>query len=195
MKLMMIITILVTAMFLAGCAVEEISMMSDEEYEKQASEEPVQKQTISTKTYTVDTPKEPSEEPEEPEERISVKETGGDTVTLKKLPDYTRDKDISETCVMDYPLECADYLAKDGIIYLTIKNVGYESKLNEVILTLNGDSCDPIDTYIETGHVKEFECYVDPDIDTVSGNLEIEYYSPIQQKHFTKGGKLTVLME
>ncbi|MBW2964515.1 hypothetical protein KY363_03575 [Candidatus Woesearchaeota archaeon] len=60
---------------------------------------------------------------------------------------------------------------------------------------LDNDDCDPTGTYIETGNTKEFECYADANADYVSGELEMEYYMPIGQRHDSKTGPLTVLME
>jgi hypothetical protein len=116
-------------------------------------------------------------------------------VTLKKLPDYRRDRGVTEKCNMDYPFECSKYLAKDGIVYLTIKNIGYESKKDHVTLYLDSDECDPADVFIETGSTKEFECYVDANLDYVSGDLEMEYYMPTKDYHDSKSGTLVVMME
>jgi hypothetical protein len=188
MKKLAILAILIVSMFLVGCAYTQIGADADD---KEAEKTSTKTREISSKTTTAD------EDEEEEGEELRVKDTStGETVTLKKIPDYRRDRDVTEKCDMDFPLECVKFLAKDGIEYLTIKNTGYTSKLNQVTLTLNNDECDPVETFIEPGQNKDFECFEDPDENgIVVGNLEIEYYSPIEQKHDSKSGVLVVRME
>lgn len=191
MKRLAIFAILMVSMFLVGCSYAQIVKMGDEEHEVSA-EKNADKESSKISS-------EPADEDEEDAEReqLHVKDSStGETVTLEKIPDYRRDKDMSEKCDMDFPLECVKFLAKDGIEYITIKNAGYNSKLNQVTLTLNNDECDPVETYIEPGQNKDFECFEDADDNgMVVGNLEIEYYSPIEQKHDSKSGVLVVRME
>lgn len=189
MKKLVIIAILVASMFLIGCAYTQIGFdKEDKENEKESTKG----KTISSEPFeTVE-----NDEDEE-REQLHVKDSStGETVTLEKIPDYRREREATEKCDMDFPLECVKFLAKDGIEYLTIKNAGYTSKLNQVTLTLNGDECDPVETSIEPGQNKDFECFEDADDNgMVVGNLEIEYYSPIEQKHDSKSGVLVVRME
>jgi hypothetical protein len=189
-----IIAILVISLFLMGCAQQQIKAVSEKEYESSKSEPAktttsTKKTTTETKTYTVESEKEPAQ-------AVTVKEsTTGDDVTFKKLDTYERSKELKETCYLAYPIECAKYFAKDGIIYVTLKNVGYGSKINQVTLTFDNEECDPAETYIEPGQNKDFECFVDANADYASGTLEIEYYKPIGKVHESKTGQLAVMME
>lgn len=192
MKKVVIIAILVIAVFLVGCAKQEIGVAG----EKESTDAPVKTAAQTTaKTAPEEVAKEAAEG-ETAEEHITVKTDEGDDVTFKKLPDYRRERDMTEVCDMDYPLKCSKFLAKDGVEYISIKNAGYSSKIDQVVLRLNGEACDPKDSYIEPGQLKEFECYADAEDDGyVRGDFEMEYYAPIGQKDFLKTGSLVVLME
>jgi hypothetical protein len=195
MRKLAIITILIISIFLIGCAKTEITTMSDKEYDSRpaSTEKTYTVAEEKTEQGTTYTSKEGVDE-EDKDDTISVSTKDGDTVTFKKQDTYERSKEMTEECYLPYPLECADYFAKDGVIYLKIKNAGYQSKLNQVVLTLDNDECDPVETYIETGQLKEFECFSD-EPDFVSGTLEMEYYKPIGKVHEIKTGQLVVMME
>ena len=197
MKQLSIIAILIMAVLIAGCGVQT-TFKGDEGTTKDYYMDKAKE--IQDIQKGVDLPDEESEDPvddvDEPEEHRTVSTTDGDSVTFKKLPDYTRDKTVTETCNLDYPIECPKFIAVNGIEYLTLKNAGYGSKINDVVLKLDGEECDPVGSYIEPGQVKEFECFADPDADgIVRGNLEFEYYSPMESRHFLRTGKLIVRME
>ena len=196
MKKVAIITILVILVFLTGCAYNELSNMA-KEYKKNRQER--EERAAPVRDLVAEAPEDvASEEGSEEivEERLTVETDDSEDVTFKKLPDYKRDKAETEICDLDYPIECTKFLAKDGIEYITIKNAGYTSKINDVELRLNGEACDPTGSYIEPGQLKEFECYADEGPDGyVRGDFEMEYYSPIEQRSFVKEGTLVVLME
>ncbi len=193
MKILTIITVLILAVFLAGCAAKEISVAKEseaeaKEYQKQVEE--VAKQTESTRQQMEESVD------ETPEEHVTVETNTGDSVTFKKLEDYRRDRDLVEHCDFDYPFECSDSLAKSGVIYLTIKNQDFGSKVDDLTMYMDGEVCDPTDTFIEPGQNKEFECYVNTDKgDLVQSSFEIEYYRPIGKQHLTKTGNLVIMME
>ncbi len=197
MRKVALFVMLVIAVLLIGCATEEIGVKSEEQYEQEVSSSEQRESASASGSSAQEEREYVVEDEDEVEERITVKDSGsGDDVTFKKIEDYRRDRDVTEKCDMEYPFECADSLAKDGIIYLTIKNIGYGSKVDEVTLMFDGDECDPVETFIEPGQVKEFECYSDrPAGDVVSGRLEVDYYVPTQKIHQSKGGELVILME
>lgn len=188
-----IITILVLSMLLSGCAVKEYA--DAKEAEKEAEEhqkmlEEAVRQTESTRQQMEDSVR------EAPAEQRTVKTDSGDSVTLEKLDDYRRDRAVTEHCDFDYPFECSDSLAKDGVIYLSVKNQDYGSKVEDLTLYMDGDMCDPADVFIEPGQNKDFECYSDISKGgTVNSNFEIEYYRPIGSQHLTKTGELVIMME
>ncbi|MBW2971685.1 hypothetical protein KY359_01490 [Candidatus Woesearchaeota archaeon] len=201
MNKMAIIAILVIALFLAGCASQEITVAG----EKSGSTSAKSKTTTTSSqektgtTTTTSTRTASASEPEEEESTgrgVTIQDTDtGHSATFISQGDPFRDKGLSEKCDLDFPFECARYSATNGIVYITVKNQDYSSKADEVTLYLDGDACDPSDTFIETGQNKYFECYVDPDADYVSGNLEMEYYVPTTKSHRTETGSITVLME
>jgi hypothetical protein len=128
---------------------------------------------------------------------VSVKERNtGEVVTFKRIEDTSRQKQQKELCDLNYPLECVDFFSRKGIQYITIKNIGYESKINQVTLRFKGKECDPVDVYIETGQIKEFECYEEAQPGTmVAGDLEVRYYQPTTKENKMKTGTLRVVME
>jgi hypothetical protein len=195
MKTLPIIAILVIALFLAGCAAEEITTKSDKEYEEESAAKPSTTSKTSTKTSTKTTTTE--DEPEEEEkDTVTLKNSDtGKSTTFTKLGDPFRDKDLTEKCNLDFPFECSRYIAKDSIVYITVKNQGYGSIVEDVTLYLDGDVCDPADTEIEPGQNKDFECYIDPDPNYIIADLEIEYYAPAPDLHQTKGGEIVALTE
>ncbi|MBD3268471.1 hypothetical protein GF373_17525 [bacterium] len=193
MKKLTIILLIIATLLISGCGAKEYR--EAKAAEKQAEQQLEEMQDTADKMEAQAKDMERIKEEADSETRTVKETTTGDSVTFKKLPDYTRDKGAEEVCDMDYPFECSDYLAKNGIIYLTIKNIGYESKVDEVTLYLNDDSCDPMDTYIETGQIKEFECYVSPNAEFVSGELKVEYYTNIKKLNEERKGELAVLME
>ncbi|MBU2560681.1 MAG: hypothetical protein KKD17_00125 [Nanoarchaeota archaeon] len=197
MNKLAVIAILVIAVFLAGCAANEIGVAG--ESKESSSEKTTTSTATNTKTATTTktATKESAPVEEEPEpEHISVTESKtGESVTFKKLGDPWRDKEATEKCDMNFPFECSRYSANSGIVYLTIKNQDYSSKADEVTLTLDGETCDPANTFIETGHNKAFECFVDPDVSGVSGSLEIKYYVPTTKSHRIATGSIAVRME
>jgi hypothetical protein len=202
MNKLAMITILVIAAFLFGCAANEIGTNDDEPTTKTTSTKFTATKTTATTAKTATTTKttstnsyaDPAHATEETG-RVTVPEsdTGG-SVTFKKLGTGERTKTTTEKCNLDSPLECSKYFANDGIVYIMVKNQGYTSKLNDFVLKLNGEECDPVNTYIETGQLKEFQCFV-TETDVVSGSLEAKYYSPIEQSDFLKKGTIVVLME
>jgi len=198
MKKIAIISVIVLLIFLAGCASQELS--SAEEKTTTTKTTTAGKTTTTTKTTTST-----SSGSEESTDRVITDEGAHESdierqvstsgTTLTKLRTNIREKSATEKCELPSPLECAKYLANDGIVYITIKNQGYTSKMDDVTLTLNGNDCDPVSTYIETGQVKEFECFEDADADYASGPLVMTYHSNIEQRDFTKTGSIVVLME
>ncbi|MBI5881232.1 hypothetical protein HZB90_03815 [archaeon] len=198
MKNVAIIAILIIVVFLAGCASQELG--SAEEKTTTTKTTTAGKTTTTTKTTTST-----SSGSEESTDKVITDEGAHESdierqvstsgTTLTKLRTNIREKGATEKCELPYPLECVKYLANDGIVYITIKNKGYTSKIDNVVLTLNGNECDPVSTYIETGQVKEFECFEDADADYASGPLVMTYHSNIEQRDFTKTGSLNVLME
>ncbi|MFC1742086.1 hypothetical protein ACFL3V_06125 [Nanoarchaeota archaeon] len=210
MKKLAMISILVIMIFLIGCvpgysqykankakneAEQHLEDVQEEMEKVQAAQEQLNTRTKTTSTKT--TTSDDDDEEEEEDRVIAMKdEDTGEGFAMKKLEDTSRDKGTREICDMEYPLECVKYQAVDGIVYLSLKNTGYNSKINEVTLYLNGDECDPVETYIEPGQNKDFECYVDdPDADFASGDMEIDYMIPNPDQYFTKGGELNVQME
>jgi len=195
----MILTIFVLAVFLTGCATTEIGVAGeDDDTEPVRKDSSSSKSSTGTKTDSRYTSPSDDDEEDEPEEHITMTESNtGDDVTFKKLGPGFRDKEVNERCDLDYPFECARYTAKDGVIYLAVKNKDYGSIAEEVTLYLDGDACDPMETEIEPGQNIDFECYPDTDTagDLISGKFEIDYYRPIGENHFTKTGSLTVIME
>jgi len=129
------------------------------------------------------------------ETRTTQESSTGETVTFRKLEDNTRQKETAEKCDMADPLECVEYMASNGIIYLSIKNKAYDSKLDKVTLSLNDDECDPKNTFIETGQIKEFECFDDRSL--VTGTLVMKYYKPMagEGENQMRTGSLVVKME
>ena len=197
MKILTILTILILAVFLTGCAAKEIGVAKEAEAEAKEHQRQVEeaaKQTESTRQQmeaSVD-----DDEPEKETEGIKFTTKDGGSTTFNKLEDYRRDRDTIEQCDFDFPFECSDSLAKSGVLYITIKNQDYGSKVNELTLYMDGDMCDPADTFIEPGQNKDFECY--PSIskgDLVQSDFEIEYYRPIGKTHLTKTGKVVIMME
>jgi hypothetical protein len=205
-----LIAIIVIFMFLAGCAAKEIT--SADENQPAAKTTTTKTTSTTTKSGTTTTkttatadadtrsntvtsdPSALGRESDEPARTVTA--DSGEDLTLNKLTDYRRDKAVTEKCDLTYPLGCPKFLAKDGVVYITVKNVGYTSKINDVVVKLDGDECDPVNSYIETGNIKEFECYVSAGSgDVVSGALEVDYYSPIDQKSFVKTGSIVVMME
>jgi hypothetical protein len=202
MNKLAIIAILVIAVFLAGCAANEIGTAEKTTTSKTTSTKTASAKTTSTKTASssgseeTDTPSyaDPAHATEETG-RVTVTESNsGDTTTFRKLGTGERTKTATEKCNMAFPLECSKYFASDGIVYIMLKNQGYTSKLDEFVLTLNGEECDPVNTYIETGQVKEFQCFVTEE-DVISGTLEATYHSNIEQSDFLRTGTIVVLME
>ena len=195
MRISIIITMLVIGLFLAGCATKEITTPSQQTVQK------VQPTVQKTTTYQPATPtaSEPASEAAQPSNEVTVKNTGsvgGDSVTLKKLGKTGRTYGASEKCDIAFPLECPKYYAKDGIVYVTIKNAGYVSKIDKVVFSLKGENCDPVSSYIEPGQIKEFTCYVDTVAgDYVSGNIALNFYSVTEQKDVVKTGTFNVMME
>ena len=197
MKKFAIMAVLVLAVFIIGCASQEIGSAG----EKTATKTTTSGKTTTTTKTTTST----SSGSEESTDKVITDEGAHESdierqvstsgTTLTKLRTNIREKGATEKCELPYPLECAKYLANDGIVYITIKNQGYTSKMDDVTLTLNGNECDPASTYIETGQVKEFECFEDANVDYVSGPLVMTYHSNIEQRDFTKTGSLVVLME
>jgi hypothetical protein len=202
MKKISIIAILVIAVFLAGCASQEISSAGEKTATKTTTKTTTTPEKTTTTTKTTTSAPSGSEEDEgriitdeghyesDIERQVSASGT-----TLTKLRTNIREKGATEKCDMPFPLACTDYLANDGIIYITIKNQGYTSKIDNVVLTLSGDECDPVSTYIEPGQIKEFECFEDANVDYVSGPLVMTYHSNIEQRDFTKTGSIVVMME
>ena len=208
-----LIAIIVIFMFLAGCAAKEITSADESTPAAKTTTKSTTTTTkagsTTTKTTTTTTetadsdarsntvtadPSALGRESDEPARTVTA--NSGEAVTLNKLTDYRRDKTATEKCDLSYPLGCPKYLAKDGVVYITVKNVGYTSKINDVVVKLDGEECDPVNSYIETGNIKEFECYVSASSgDVVSGALEVDYYSPIDQKSFVKTGSVVVMME
>lgn len=184
---------------LAGCSQksykdsEELTLAFEPEQDSSDTREPARK------TYEVYTGSETetSGSAEEEPDAVSVKERStGEVVTFKRLDDNVRQKQQKEVCDLNYPLECVGFFSRNGIQYITIKNIGYESKINQVILRFKGKECDPVDVYIETGQIKEFECYEKAQPGTMlSGDLEVRYYQPTTKENKMKTGTLTVMME
>ncbi|NQU78706.1 hypothetical protein HQ545_02965 [Candidatus Woesearchaeota archaeon] len=129
----------------------------------------------------------------EPDTQTVVVKDDDVEIALEKIPDVKRQRTITETCDLEYPFECSRFLAKDGIIYLTIKNQMYDSKVDDVVMTLDGEDCDPTGGYMETGQNKEFECYSDDEF--ISAELIMDYYMPTTKTHRTSTGRLNILME
>lgn len=196
MKKLAVIAILIVAVLITGCGVQT-TFRGDEGMTKDYYMDKAKEIQDIQKGADIQSEESDNEEVvDEPEEHRTVSTTDGDSVTFKKLPDYVRNKDVTEKCDLDYPIECPKFIAVDGIEYLTLKNADYSSKINDVVLKLDGEECDPVGSHIEPGQVKEFECFADPDADgIVRGNLEFEYYSPMASRHFFKTGKLIVRME
>lgn len=192
-----IVAVLVLAVFLFGCAAKEIGI-ADEQQTASKSTSTKTASTAKTSDSTQDTATNSYADPAHATEetgRVTVPESDtGDTVTFKKLGTGERTKTATEKCNLESPLECSKYFASNGIVYIMVKNQGYTSKLNDFVLKLNGAECDPVNTYIETGQIKEFQCFVTEE-DVVSGALVATYHSPIEQSDFLKKGTIVVLME
>jgi uncharacterized lipoprotein NlpE involved in copper resistance len=198
MRKMTILAILIISVFLVGCAEKEITVAKEDATAATktaatttASKTATATKTASTATKTTASSDDTSEE--ETRDAVVLTDTEGQATSVQKLTDYNaRPKTSTEVCNLESPLECSKYIAQDGIVYITVKNQGYGSKINDVTLYLSGESCDPSGSYIETGQIKEFECYVDPLAKFVSGDLAVKYYSPMEDKSFTKTGKIAV---
>lgn len=189
------VSVLVILVLLSGCAYQAAGPLREDASSGQDTGVPADEGPAEEpeEEVVVDAPVQ--DEPEE-KEHVTVETDDGKDVTFEKLPDYEREKDTEEICDMDYPIECAEFFAVDGIEYITLKNAGYGSKIDHVVLRLNGEECDPVDSYIEPGQIKEFECYADAEGDGyVRGDFEMEYYAPIGQMDHLKTGSLVVMME
>jgi len=197
MRYASILSLLIVLLLLAGCAAKEITTAGEKTTTTTRTTTSPTKATATETTTTKTTTVAPSTDVETADvpARIAATETG-EKMTFQKVQDVTRTKAGTEKCSMPFPLDCPKYLAKDGIVYITIKNAGYTSKIKDVVLTLDGDDCDPVNSYIETGQIKEFECYVSTQSGNyVTGNIEMNYYSTIDQKSFMKTGTINVMME
>jgi hypothetical protein len=200
MKKLAIIAILVIAVFLAGCASQEIGSAEEKTTTKSTTSG---KTTTTTKTTTSASSGSTGsgdriitdEGHYESDIERQVTPEGDSGLTLSKLRTTTREKGTTEKCDMPSPLECSKYMANDGVVYITIKNQGYGSKIDNVVLTLNDQECDPSGSYIETGQIKQFECYEDAGVDYVSGPLKMTYYSPMADQDYVRTGSIAVMME
>ncbi len=191
MRKLAIIAILVLAVFIIGCGSEAPAKTAS----KTTTTASKTTTTTAAKTTTQTATAAQEAASEEDDTRSYTDSTTGDTVTFRKVDTYTREKEATEKCDMDFPLECTKYFANSGTVYLTIKNIDYSSKLNEVTLTLNGEDCDPSGSFIEPGQIKQFECYVSSSMDWVTGTLEMTYYNPMKTLREKKTGLVSVKME
>jgi hypothetical protein len=185
-------------LLIVGCAGQKAPSAykpAGTEYQESTSETSEQ---ATTKTVSSAAKKsaDADEDNSAPAEARVLETDDGTPLTLQKSPDYRRTRAGAEKCDLAFPLECSKFLAKDGVVYVTVKNVGYSSKIDEVVLSLDGEDCDPTESYIETGNIKQFDCYTSAKAtELVSGSLEISYHSPIEQKNFIKTGSVVVMME
>ncbi|MFH1064237.1 MAG: membrane lipoprotein lipid attachment site-containing protein [Candidatus Woesearchaeota archaeon] len=198
MKKIIFAILIISVLLLSGCVPGTQSMKSSAKYDKQTSEDQFEREEVEQMAPPValdDKEADKEVAPAEEDKTISIKTIGDDSVTFKKLPDYMREKGLTEKCNIDFPFECSEYKAYGGVVYLTLKNQDYNSKFFDITLSLSGESCDPVETKIEPGQNKDFECYVDPDVDHVAGELEIEYNSNIYSEIRIRTGTLVVQME
>lgn len=201
MNKLAVIAILVIMVFLVGCAAKEISVAGESREPASSGGASASDSKTSTATKTAASTKTAANTaaPEEDEETgggIVIKDSStGQTSTFKSLGDPWRDKEATEHCNLKFPFECSKYLANAGIVYITIKNQDYSSVARELTLTLDGERCDPSDTFIEPGQNKEFQCFVDPGVSGVSGELVINYFVPMTSSHRIAEGSIAVRME
>jgi predicted small lipoprotein YifL len=191
--LLCILAVFVIILLVAGCGLQGPSPITSTQKDTKAQQEPTKTQPKPKPEpepvqYVVED--EPEEEPEEEEEVLNIG-SGDESLGLVSKGDY-RDKKVNEKCDFDYPFHCAEYLAREGVLYLSLKYEGYPSKIEEVEVYLDGDLCEPDGNDMEPGTRKDFTCYFDPSLSTYSGDFELKYYHKIDRLHKIKSGVIVV---
>ena len=171
---LIIVSLLVLA---AGCSVQEYKTAKTAEKEAQTQLAEVQEKAAEVESaYEPVKTSQPAAavyEEDEKEDKILNIETEAGPLGLKNLGDY-RDKKDDEMCNMDYPFQCAEYLAREGIIKLNLKYGGYPSTISDVEVSFAGELCDPVAKFMEAGSITIFTCYAD-DVPMITGEVEIKY--------------------
>jgi len=202
-----IATILVLMLFVlaTGCGYYKAKKTEKEAYQtldkvKAQSEEmnqQMQQNVEQTKqvqeTQTQQTQK--TYETQDKDKEDKVIRVGDEGTGLKNLGSSYREKGVTEHCDVDQPFTCMSYVASEGQVDVTLKYSAYQGALKEVTMYMNGDACDPTDSFIEPGDKQKFTCYADEDSDYFSGKFEVDYYETLKRVDMTVSGSVYVKWE
>jgi hypothetical protein len=183
---LVLVCVITSFLLLVGCSIQSSQVMDD------SADEPTK--TVATKapttkaTPTVKTTSENTDVDNSGGGTVTIEGPSGSTSSFQNMGDY-RDNKMGQKCDMDSPFACSEYVARDGMLSFHLKYNGYPSKIDNVVVQLNDEDCDPIDTYMEPGSVKEFTCYIDAE-DQIVGKIEVSYHDAIARKDVVKTGTI-----
>lgn len=193
-KVILLIALVSVFLMLSGCyakqykEAKEAEKMAEEhlaEVQKQAAQVESQYQAVeSTGAAEHNYP-----EADETKEVRTVSTSDGGSVGFGSKGDY-RDTKVGESCDFEQPFTCAEYIARDGVLYLNLRYTSYASKIEDVTLSLDGYDCDPVGSFMEPGQIEEYTCYLD-DSDVYTGQFELTYYHNIDRETKLRTGKIT----